>query len=51
MTNTLKILDNDTVILTKTAPLDKEFAHALNTILSEWSSANDEENFSDLQNI
>lgn len=46
-----ELLKDGSVVLKKAAPSDKKFAQALSSALSEWSSANDEENFDDLQNI
>lgn len=38
-----EVLDDGSVVLKKAAPFDKEFAQALSSTLSEWSSTNDEE--------
>ena len=45
-------LKNDgTVFVKKVTAFDREYTKALNSTLSEWNSQNDEEDFSDLQNI
>ena len=44
-----EVLDDGTVVWKKAAPFDREFDQALSSTLSEWNSANDEEDFDDLQ--
>ena len=41
-------IDNDTIKLRKARPIDLEFSSALNPILSEWDSQNDEDAYHDL---
>lgn len=41
-------IDNNSIRLRKTTPLDFEFTSALVPTLSEWESQNDEEAYSDL---
>jgi antitoxin PrlF len=40
---TFEVMENGVVILRKWAPLDLEFAQAVERTLSEWASAEDEE--------
>lgn len=40
--------ENNKVTIRKATPIDYEFAHALEGTLSEWTSKNDEEAYSDL---
>jgi len=43
-----EVRDDGSVIVKKVMPFDVEYAKALNSTLSEWSSQNDEEDYSDL---
>ncbi|MBM3886740.1 AbrB/MazE/SpoVT family DNA-binding domain-containing protein [Candidatus Dependentiae bacterium] len=42
------ITDDNQVVIKKATPLDLVYLEALDSTLSEWSSANDEEDFRDL---
>lgn len=48
---TFEVLDDGLVVLRKTKPLDKEYLKALNTLLTEWKTAYDEEDFEHLQDL
>ena len=46
-----KLIDEDTVVLKKAKPLDKEYLKLLDNTLTEWESEYDEEDFKHLQNV
>ena len=45
---TFEVMENGAVILRKWAPIDFEFAQAVESTLSEWASREDEEAYRDL---
>jgi bifunctional DNA-binding transcriptional regulator/antitoxin component of YhaV-PrlF toxin-antitoxin module len=46
-----KIVDGNKVLLQKVSQIDKRYLKSLDTMLSEWSSKEDDEAFDDLQNV
>jgi AbrB family looped-hinge helix DNA binding protein len=46
-----QIKKDGTIILKKAKPFDKDYLEALEHTLSEWNSKEDDDAFSDLQNI
>lgn len=45
---TFEVMENGAVILRKWAPIDLEFAQAVESTLSEWASPEDQEAYGDL---
>ena len=46
-----EVLDDGSIVLKKATPLDITFTKSLNSTLSEWNSENDQEDFSDLEDM
>lgn len=45
------VSQNGTIVIKKAMPFDKAYAQALNSLLSEWESEEDEQAYEDLQHV
>ena len=46
-----KLIDGNKVLIQKSSLVDQRYLKSLDTLLSEWSSKEDDEAFNDLQNL